>query len=259
MYLSNLSWSRISPYIFRIGIVGLLGLISYLLVPEGFFGNLLPEILSVILTVLILDKLASDREAEREFRQLVQDMGGQSNEFAKRAVMMLRHNPKRYLLNGALHNLTFENANLLGANLEEASLVGTYLEGAILVMSNLKEANLEYAYLAGANLTQAYLWGISLKHAYLVGANLSEAYLEHAHLEDAELVSANLAGACLAIAHLERADMAGADLTGADLTWADFSDATFGGDTLMPDGRLWTPETDLEQFTNPHHPNFFIT
>ena len=62
-----------------------------------------------------------------------------------------------------------------------------YLEGANLIGANLRNANLIGASLIGANLRNANLIGANLIGANLIGANLRGAYLIDANLEGANL------------------------------------------------------------------------
>ena len=78
-------------------------------------------------------------------------------------------------------------ADLMGANLTDANLMGADLMGAYLMGANLTDANLTDAYLRGANLTDA-----NLRYANLMGANLTGA-----NLTDANLMGANLTRTCL--------------------------------------------------------------
>ena len=64
-------------------------------------------------------------------------------------------------------------ANLRGADLCRANLVGAYLRGADLCRANLAGADLCRANLAGANLTGANLTGANLAGANLYCANLT--------------------------------------------------------------------------------------
>jgi len=74
------------------------------------------------------------------------------------------------------------DADLIGANLREANLIGADLRDA-----DLRGANLRGANLSGADLRDADLSGADLRDADLSEANLSEANLSGADLRDADL------------------------------------------------------------------------
>ncbi|PSB26116.1 pentapeptide repeat-containing protein [Stenomitos frigidus] len=83
------------------------------------------------------------------------------------------------------------------AQLNQANLAGTNLQGADLLMANLQGANLMMANLQGANLMMANLQGTkltlaNLQKALLHRANLQKAVLWGANLHEANLWEANL-------------------------------------------------------------------
>ena len=102
-----------------------------------------------------------------------------------------------------LNNTNIGWADLRGANLKKAILIGASLEG-----SNLTEK---------ADLEEAYLHEANLKGAYLIAAKMKRAILQKANLQQASLERAELAGA-----DLSEADLQGANLNGADLQGANF-------------------------------------
>ena len=133
------------------------------------------------------------------------------------------------------------DADLGGADLEDAYLRGADLRDADLGVANLRGADLRGANLGGANLGGADLRDADLRDANLGGADLGGAYLGDADLRDADLGGAylrdaylrdtNLGGANLRDAYLGGADLrgaylGGADLRGADLRGADYSEYT---------------------------------
>jgi hypothetical protein len=91
-----------------------------------------------------------------------------------------------------------QQANLSGANLEEANLAGAVLPEANLSFADLFRADLNGANLVMANLSRADLTGTDLGGARLYQANLSEAILRNTNLSDALLDSASLTGATYA-------------------------------------------------------------
>ncbi len=149
--------------------------------------------------------------------------------------------------NSVLQNIVLTAETKLQAlDLRLANLSNSDLSGANLNKTILRQANLSGINLNGANLSEA-----DLKRANLNGANLSEADLSGADLSGAVLGLAILKQANLNGATMNGIDLRGADLTEADLSLADISAVEFDGTTLMPDGKPWTHETDLKQFTGP--------
>jgi len=92
-------------------------------------------------------------------------------------------------------------------------------------------------------LTGANLYGAYLRAANLDRANLTDAHLYGAHLYGADLRDANLTRANLTRAYLTDANLYGADLRDANLDRANLHGA------FLPDGTRWTPETDMQKWT----------
>jgi hypothetical protein len=174
-----------------------------------FYANFAAELLSIAVTVLIIDRLAARRAAKEEKKRIIRQLGSHSNEFALEAVRLCREN-------GWLEDDSLKGTVLSEANLKSANLFGAHLQDADLEYAHLEDAILANATLAGANLFRANLEGANLEYADLEGAELANANLKYAHLEDAILADASLRDA---------------DLEGAIL-----EDATYTSSTDWPDG-----------------------
>lgn len=209
-----------------------------------FYANVSTEMVSIAITVLIIDKLNERRErrvGERlEREQLTRQLGSTVNEVARRAVEELRD--KGWLTDGSL-----QGTDLRAAHLEDARLWKADLQGANMQWAKLKKANLNGSTLVGTNLTQANLQTAKLGGADLRGANLFEAKLYRAVMHGADVRYATLDGA-----HLEGARLEGANLLGASL-----ANVFIDEFTVLPDGQAWSPETDLARFTDAQHPQFW--
>ena len=135
---------------------------------EGYTVNLYTEVLSIAVTVFILDYLnrrRDERNAERALKeQLVREAGSTSNEVAKNAIHQLR---KRGWLVGKSGILAGDNVYLSFTNLHEATIYGANLTGTTLMGADLRNANLTGIEAEGANLKSA-----SAQGANLSGANL---------------------------------------------------------------------------------------
>ena len=162
--------------------------------PEGFslkaaaadfYANVGAELVSIAVTVLIIDTLHRRRDARSEKRRLIREMGSPDNGIALRAAREItEHN---YHWDGSLHH-----ADLMGAN----------LQGARLLSADLRWAIIHYA-----NLVRATLYGANLRRAVLWGAKLMAADLRMADLKDADLIWADLRDAKVTIAQLQKAGM----------------------------------------------------
>lgn len=152
--------------------------------PEGFnldtaitdfYANLGTELLSIAVTVLVIDALGAQREANLEKRRLIREMGSTDNGIALRAVREIRAHG--YLVDGSLRHADLMRANLQGAKLYSADLRGAALHNA--------------------NLTRADLLGADLRRAILWGANLRDTRLDLADLGGANMIWSNLEGAAV--------------------------------------------------------------
>ena len=207
---------------------------------DGYITNLFTELLSIGVTIFVLDTLAAIRADKQLKAQLIREMGSTDNGIATRAMNELT--ARDWLTDGSL-----QGADLRGANLQEANLREANLQEADLWKANLQETRL-----GEANLQEARLGEVNLQEALLVGTNLQEAFLRGANLYKANLVGANLHKAGLREANLHKANLWGANLQEAFLLGAEFNE-----DTVLPDGNNWTSETDMERFTDPNHPSFW--
>jgi uncharacterized protein YjbI with pentapeptide repeats len=105
-----------------------------------------------------------------------------------------------------------EEANLEGADLGEAKLIGANLRKVHLgpLGPDLRRTKSERAKLGGAQLFDADLSGADLRKVLLRGADLSGAKLAGANLEEADMSNANLEEAVLSNANLRGANLKGA-------------------------------------------------
>lgn len=197
-------------------------------ISDAFYANLGAEALSIIVTVLILDRLNETRaKVQRQIEkkaELIAELGGSSNDGVLRALRLIKH--YEYDKDGSLR----------GANLQ---------------LANLRHANLRYVNMPEVRLDEA-----RLDKADLIAANLSLAVLEGACLRNCKLVGANLSGA----------DLTNSDLAYAELGYLveekgnpqrNYVRVRLSSDTLLPNGMRWNEDIDLRMFTDPDHPEFW--
>ena len=147
------------------GYVILYGWGSFTQLVSDFYANAATELISIAITVLIIDRLYARRRAGEEKDRIIKQLASRSNEFALEAVRLAKDGDKNWIVDGSL-----KKADLMKANLEGADLGSANLEGAVLLGANLKDADLGSANLAGADL-----WGASLENARLIAADLEDA------------------------------------------------------------------------------------
>lgn len=203
---------------------------------SGYLTNVYTEILSVIVTILILDRRAQQREEHRRIsernQRLVREIGSKNKATVLNAIREARDLDLLRGVGGILQGASLQNTNLSETSLSEANLSTTNLHGADLSDANLSFANLTNASLRSANLTHTMLWEANLSSARLVEADLSGARLPQTNLSDAILHRANLTHAQLQRANLSNANLWGANLSNANLSQANLFHASLSGANL---------------------------
>lgn len=171
-------------------------------VAQDFYANISAELVSIGITVLIVDKIYEARTEKQRKDQLIREMKSTDNGIALRAVEELRaHN---WLTNGSLQRAwlmraNLQQANLCLANLKDVNLMEANLRAALLSSSNLErallqDANLSFARITESNLEGTNLSGANLQAAALFGSNLSAADLSFTNLHGSTVVAKSADG-----------------------------------------------------------------
>ncbi len=108
-----------------------------------FYANVSTELISIVITILVIDGLNERRAIQQEKQALILQLSSPTNIIAKEAARILR-------MRGWLTDGTLQGANLLRANLRKAFLVKADLRGARLYKANIWDAYLQEANLTGA-------------------------------------------------------------------------------------------------------------
>jgi hypothetical protein len=225
----------------------------------SWLQNFSTEMLGAFLTFILLELIVGGREKRRDEERammrekeklsqamqdkktrLINELGSSVNQIATRAAEELRLNG--WIEDGSLHKIGLAQANLENVNLMDADLQ----------MIDFMDANLQNAKLGYSNLHKACLLHTNFENAELSFVNLSWSDLELANFQGADLVYANMRGAIINETILEGANLRGANFQGVKLETAYFDEKT-----TLPDGTLWTSDTDLDRFTNLLHPQFW--
>lgn len=111
---------------------------------------------------------------------------------------------------------------------------------------------LNRSYLCDANWPDANLMNTQFKRADMRRMNL-----RHAKLQDTDFTRADLSYSDLQFADLTHANLMAMDLSSVNLLGAKLDKAQFNDHTRLPDGTMWTPQTDMTRFTDDRHPNFY--
>lgn len=212
---------------------------------DSYLINLYTSVLSIVITVFVLDLLNKRRDEKqallREKQDLIRDIRSSSNEVAKHAIFRLRND---YFLdrNVLVESFLFE-ANLAHADLSSLNLSYSFMYSANLEGANLLGCQLEHCNLRRSNLKKAKLTSTRMSNAQLSDSNLEYADLRAATLKNVDLMSTNLAHALLAESNLKGAILKGANLIGATVTINSFDETT-----VLPDGNLWNNKVDLSKY-----------
>jgi uncharacterized protein YjbI with pentapeptide repeats len=158
-------------------------------------------------------------------------------------------------------NLTFaalQNANLVDADLDGATVYAANLSGCDLTDANLTDANLMGTALENTDLTGTEFSGANLmavNSGGITGAPSSlpaqwmvaDGFLlgPDVNLEDADLANGNLTGAVLADANLQGADMTGAILTDVSSGGIESTPSSLPTNWTLFDGYLFGPGANL--------------
>lgn len=156
---------------------------------EDLYANFSTELISIGVTVLIIDRIRERRANEREKKMLISQMSSHFNILACDAARILRDRGWHRGLGGI---------SLWKANLENAELWEFFLTGANLTYANLRNANLCGAIVDGVRLTQGNegsLEGAHLHRTSLKQARITSEKANHLIFKDAQFVGADLSGA----------------------------------------------------------------
>lgn len=184
-----------------------------------FYANVSSELISIVITVLVLERLNARRQDKQELTRLKALLKSNESVVTKIAIAELR--ARRWLEDGSLSRI-----NLISSNIMEASLERSEFKDSFFANANCQETNFFRANLEGVDFLQANLRG-----AFLVFTNLKDADLSYANLEGAFLANSNLEDTI-------------------------FNFTTLPDGTILLDG---SENYDIERFTNPQHQDFEST
>lgn len=245
------SLAILAAFIFIVGYFNQHTILSIRTILSDFYANVSSELLSIVITVVVLDRLQQRRQNAQDLQRLKALMASDENMITKIAVAELR--ARGWLEDGSLQGANLERANLQGARLRYMNLQAAYLDGANLQEADLSHTNLQKAFMMSANLQatnlkRSNLQAMVLDHAQLQGADLVFANLQAAGLIEAKLQGARLLGAKLQGACLVNANLQGAKFGKANLTHTNMFGVVCDSDTILPNREHWTPDVKWSQF-----------
>lgn len=150
---------------------------------RDFYANAGTELISIAITVVVIDTLYRFRERRQYKAQLIRQLGSGDRSTALQAVPELK--VEDWFYDGALHGARLWHADLsLGqmhyANLEGADLRAANLRGTELKSANLRQTRLNHADLSYTEVTEADFSEANLKGVRLQGSNISLAQIQSA-------------------------------------------------------------------------------
>lgn len=183
---------------------------------SDFYTNISTDLISIALTILVIDRLNEQRATEQIKRQLIRDLSSSDYGFATRAARELKAND--WLYDGSLNGADISGANLYNENLYGLQMVRGWLIGANLEFTNLNNATISDVTMNGSRLTEARMRNINLSESYISGSVLYKAVMTNSDLRRTDLSDSNLVNAILSDSNMEQASVENSDLSGANLT-----------------------------------------
>jgi len=141
-----------------------------------------------------------------------------------------------------LSELHLAHADLSSTDLSALRCDRTDLSGAELEQAKLRYATVLYSSFNNTNFQKADLSGTTFRGTDLSYANFQSTNLRATTFHNCDLSNADFRKANLRHADFRQSNLANARLEGADLSFC-----------VLPDGTIWSPETDMSQFRNPEN------
>jgi uncharacterized protein YjbI with pentapeptide repeats len=146
-------------------------------------------------------------------------------------------NSSFYLSRASMIGANLDDATIVISNLRDADLSGATLNRAILQISNLVFANLSGANIADASYNFVTMWGSDLSKAGLEGTSFTYSDLSFANLNEAGAAGVALVFDFMRGANLANADFSGGSMNLVDLSTAQIEELDLSAETLF--GNIW--------------------
>lgn len=215
--------------------------------------------LALLVGTVIFDQLNKTRDSERQAKRQREQELRQEDHYREEALQKYFDQIDKLILTtehsdaAMIHRLAASRTitvlrRLEGMRLQEAvdflratETIRGVPSVSILQGKNLQEVDMDGVDLSYFDLEETRLVSCKLRGADLSGAFLHNAVLSYADLSYADLNGADLRGAILTEAVLDNTYLAGTNLTGAIVTPEQLAAAIRESDTIMPDGKPYTP------------------
>ena len=191
-------------------------------VVHDFYANLGAGAFGTALTILLIDNIYKKRERRGRKASLI---------------VQMKHPD---------WNLAYQ---AFGEAVKERFFTDGSLEGEDLSNLNLHSTVYQFAKLSAANLYNAKFFKCHWVHCDFSGASFV-----HANFQEAELYGCNFRNTSLSGADFRGANLQEVQLLGAHFIAPDIEQAQFSPTTRLPDGKMWTADTDMRYFTDYGYP-----
>jgi hypothetical protein len=208
---------------------------------SSFFQNFSTEMFGAIATYFLFELIVGERSKKQDVLRRLR-----SKDKATALVALAEICENGWHQDGTLHNAYLTGIKIGGVHLLKIDLRGAEIAEADLSETELIMADLSQVKATSVSLHKAEIISSKLQGIDLRNADLTEAFIERSSLEGALLRNANLEGCMLRDVILTNVDLMGAKI-----------DNIIRDRVILPDGRHWTPSTDMQRFTDPNHPNFW--
>ena len=209
-------------------------------VVQDFYANASAELISIAITILIVDFLYDVRNGEYERQNLIRDFASGVDSLTKRAYRELRE--KKLLTNRKLRGANLSHADLSGYDLKGSYLVGVDFSNATLNLTDFTGSKLSNCNFAGATGTKTKferceLYNCTFSDTEFKDSNFKGAFLDGSKGEvilfnDSDFTGATFGAVEFADANFKLAHLVDATFVGGVLNHPDFDNTDFTGCTF---------------------------
>jgi hypothetical protein len=213
-------------------------------------------LIAIDLPVFRIQREAEEREKEEqrvaiERQQEERHIAGLREQLRSRVPGIAARASEQLQQLGWFWKHSLDDINLSGANLSGASLASAKMREIDAYDADFSRADLRYTDFTEADLRRSTFAESDLSGAKMIDANLDGVNFEDAFLHHVDFTAANLYRAKLKGAHIGEARV-GHDGTEEEFELDGgtiFPAAKFDERTTLPDGTMWTKDTDMTKFT----------
>jgi hypothetical protein len=271
------TYNHLYPSTVIVIVVGTLILIGANTIPD-FFNSIFIEVISVVVTVGIIDRLNRnrDKQAQDEIQRVLSANYGQvtsmpesHKHFLEMVVRQLftGHETKWFDLSGYMgHSIKINHATLSLFTIFDTTWKLSDFSHTCFKYCDLRESNFSDCRFVGSYFSKCRLGDL---HAGTIPSDFADVSFRDSVFEDSHMRScrfnrvsfrdAKITNCSLVGSILNATDLQGADFTGSDLEGVHIGIVQCDSTTILPDGSCYIPSAGLaqwERFTKSAHPQF---